>query len=167
MSRYRKSDVQKHADNWARGGNPAVNVKVYKSVTDEVMRQAYADVIGDDQGAACNLAWAETVLGPDDTWLFQNACERGFEDARELAAEIFPVPVQVYSEGRQGGWLVVFGLPDVEEWDAIALNRWARFEKACRALADDVPYQMACSLILNEWEQATEVANRSKEMASA
>ena len=35
--------------------------------------------------------------------------------------------VQVYSEGRSGGWLVVSGLGDVDEWDLQDLNRWAKY----------------------------------------
>lgn len=49
--------------------------------------------------------------------------------------------VQVYSDGRSGGWLVVHGLPDVETWDAIALGQWAKFNKLIRGLADEgYPY---------------------------
>lgn len=65
--------------------------------------------------------------------------------------------VQVYSEGRQGGWCVVHGLPDIESWDAIALGRWARFEKAVKAIAhEEYPYQFIWHLGTNVWERVRE-----------
>ena len=61
--------------------------------------------------------------------------------------------VQVYSEGRQGGWCVVHGLPDIETWDAIALGRWARFEKEIKQIAHEAyPYDFIWHLHENDWD---------------
>lgn len=63
--------------------------------------------------------------------------------------------VNVYSAGRSGGWLVVDGLPDIDEWDAIALGRWRRFDAAIRAIADEgYPYDYIWQLHVNVWEPA-------------
>lgn len=65
--------------------------------------------------------------------------------------------VQVYSEGRSGGWCVVHGLPEIEEWDAIALGRWARFEKGVKLIADEeYPYQFVWNLAVNVFEPIRE-----------
>ena len=31
-------------------------------------------------------------------------------------------------------------LPDIDEWDAVRLARWRRFERIARGIADDIPY---------------------------
>lgn len=65
--------------------------------------------------------------------------------------------VQVYSEGRQGGWCVVHGLPDIEEWDAIALGRWARFAKGVKQIAHEgYPYDFVWQLAVNVFEPIRE-----------
>ena len=61
--------------------------------------------------------------------------------------------VQVYSEGRSGGWLVVSGLDDVESWDAIALGRWARFQRQIETIRDEgYPYDFVWQLAVNIFE---------------
>lgn len=61
--------------------------------------------------------------------------------------------VRVRSAGRSGGWLVVDGLPDVDDWDLQDLNRWRRFESLIRELADNwYPYQFIWHLHVNVWE---------------
>lgn len=61
--------------------------------------------------------------------------------------------VQAYSAGRSGGWLVVDGLPDIDDWDAIALNDWRRFHKCVRAIADEeYPYDFIWQLHENVYE---------------
>lgn len=50
-----------------------------------------------------------------EVW-YSEACSQGFERAEELARELFGAPVEVSSAGRSGGWLVVKGLPDLEDW---------------------------------------------------
>jgi hypothetical protein len=73
-----------------------------------------------------------------------------------------PEPVaKVYSDGRSGGWLVVHGLPDVETWDAIALGRWAKFNKMIRDLVDEgYPYDFVWHLHVNVYEPYVETFSR-------
>jgi hypothetical protein len=61
--------------------------------------------------------------------------------------------VTVDCQGRSGGWLVVLGLPPVEEWDAVMVSRWNKFQNDVR---NDVDYQMGKEAMLeaieaNEW----------------
>lgn len=66
-------------------------------------------------------------------------------------------PVKVWQFGRSGGWLCVEGLPDVDEWDAIAVARWAKFEKWMRSLAfDEYPYKFIWHLHANYYEPKVE-----------
>lgn len=51
-----------------------------------------------------------------EVW-YTEACSAGFEQAEELARELFGRAVKCSTAGRSGGWLVVEGLPDVSEWD--------------------------------------------------
>lgn len=65
--------------------------------------------------------------------------------------------VQVHSAGRQGGWLVVTGLPDIDGWDAIAVGQWSRFERSVRDIVDnEYPYQFIWQLHVHAWEPARE-----------
>lgn len=66
---------------------------------------------------------------------------------------IYEPAVKVWSAGRQGGWLVVDGLPGVESWDAIELARWARFAKSVEQIRDEAyPYAFLWNLGANVYE---------------
>jgi hypothetical protein len=85
--------------------------------------------------------------------LFWGTCEYRWEDLQQEAEEIWPDnSVKVYSEGRSGGWAAVAGLSDVEDWDAIDLARWRRFERYARATADYIPVEMIESVYINEFD---------------
>lgn len=90
-----------------------------------------------------------------ETWpnstAYEVACESLWEMLQNDASEIFGEGTKVYSEGRSGGWAYVDGITadDVESWDAIALNRWAKFSKYAKALSTDVAYQMAWFVYFN------------------
>lgn len=137
----RKDDVEVRQD------GPAVNVKVRGSLWDVKLPLELGQV-SDDGGKT----W-QTVTTADEfthDWIEENLPERtvqafydmalegGWEQLQSEAEDIFG-DVKVYSDGRSGGWAVVTGLPDVESWDAIAVGRWARFEKIARAIAADMP----------------------------
>lgn len=103
---------------------------------------------------------AEKLLVKLDEW----ACEQGWEDMQEDARQCFPegsfyrydsetghyIPFHVEAEGRSSGWAVIPALPPLEEWDAIMLARWRRFEKYARQGADDIPYQMLWLYLMHE-----------------
>lgn len=119
-----------------------VNVKAY-NFTD-------VDAVTDRFG--CSEATAQKAL----EMAFECQQESFWEtyDSEEMAY-FFPGNrnAQVYSAGRSGGWLVVEGLPDVEDWDAVMLGRWRRFEIAVNA---NVKYLTSDEQVLelieiNEW----------------
>ena len=164
---YTRDDVQLHADGFGPR-RPAVNVKVYGS-----LRDAWAEFQrdeGPDEGFT--LEWIEEHVSDDllDS-IFWHTCAAEFEYLAAYATDdedaIFPAErygrVTVEQEGRSGGWAVVDGLPDVEEWDAILLARWRKFERVAREIADSVPLQMLSSLYMNEWEwRQAEAAERER-----
>ena len=47
--------------------------------------------------------------------------------------------LSVWSAGRSGGWLIVQGLPPVEEWRKADLARWSVFAREIATCIGDVP----------------------------
>lgn len=145
---YSRDNVQTHSE-MGRERHPAVNVKVRdwwpRSHTDDMLRRIATEQGYDpDAFTAWWHATAEKCAGAnagfDFEWLqpwWDAVAEQAWEDFEEIASEVFPTSVEVYSEGRSSGWLVVHRLPDIEEWDAVALGRWRRFERLCRSLCDE------------------------------
>ena len=86
------------------------------------------------------------------------AREVGWEQAKEWAYEVWGSDqVKVWSDGRSGGWLIVEGLGDVEDWDAIELSRWCRFAGLVQETLDDMDYQFVWHLHVNVWERWLEM----------
>lgn len=144
--RYRKSDVEFH------GGRPAVNVKVpYLSGSEW---DALAREVAEDEEIFPDpfVVAFKTRSYDSYEWLWEAACQDGWEQLQDIASEIWPYRVEVHSEGRCGGWAVINGLYDLESWDAIELARWAKFARCARAYADDVPYQMVSLFLLNVYD---------------
>lgn len=117
---YRKDDVD------TRNGLPCVNVKLYNygPSLDKITAKF-----------GCTEEVAQRAL----EWAWESDCQQFWESFEEgvyndLDAYYFPNQgASVEQNGRSGGWLVVHGLKDVDEWDAIDLMRWAKFEKSIRA----------------------------------
>ncbi len=155
---YTRDDVQTHSDGF-RPSRPAVNVKVYTTI-----RNAYAQFQKDEQpDPRFTLEWIEDTFTDEYLdGLFWHVAAHELEYLTAYATEdedaIFPAKVYgtvtIEQEGRSGGWLAVDGLPDLEEWDAILLARWRKFERVARDISQNVPYQMLGSLYENEWETA-------------
>jgi hypothetical protein len=147
----RKADVEMHSDGYGRGSVPAVNVKVY--CWDFPSGVDWSNV---DAPEGFTADWIVEHLSDEDVeHYFTFACESAWEDLQSDAEYIFgDYNVTVESQGRSGGWAVVDGLPDFEEWDAVLLAKWARFAKWARAMADDIPGRMAELIGINryEWE---------------
>jgi hypothetical protein len=135
---YTKDDVQMHSEGFGRGARPAVNVKAYRfPTTDQVVER---------------FGCSEETAGKALEYAFELACYSFWEVGATNIAEHYFGPAyghvthkdrKVWQEGRQGGWLVVHDLPDLDEWDGVMLNRWALFERSCRR---EVAY-------LTSWEQ--------------
>lgn len=153
MSRrgYSREDVETHSDGFGRDRRPAVNVKVYGSVWDVFAKlEKASDVDIDD--ARFTREWFEAHVSDEALdALFWHVCESEFEMVEQDAREIFGAHVKVWQEGRSGGWAVVDGLADLDEWDAVALAKWRKFERWAKLYAADVPYQMVASVFYNEF----------------
>ncbi len=151
---YSKSDVQFHSDGF-REGRPAVNVKVYGT-----LERAFPEFVRDERpDARFTLDWIEEHLGDDGySNYFQFACESEYEYLESWATGkdddgLFPDhSVRLKVEGRSGGWVAVDGLPELEDWDAILLARWRKFERIAREIADGIPYQMLSLIYINLFE---------------
>ena len=117
--RYRKTDVD------TRGGYPCINVKVrnYGPSTETIMERF-----------KCTEELAQQAL----EWAFEGDCQQFWESFdtgmyNDLNEYYFPGEgASVQQDGRSGGWLVVHGLKDVDDWNAIDVMRWAKFEKSIR-----------------------------------
>jgi len=135
--RFSKADIQFHRDNPARHSHPAVNVKVRRFPTVSMVQEEWP---GTDEKTA------EKAL----EFVLENACDLFWEDYTDAENFSFYFPnypnIKVYSEGRSSGWLVVHGLPEVSEWDAILVSAWGRF---VQSIEKDITYR--CS-----WEAVKE-----------
>ena len=124
---------------------PMINVKHHLWVPDLIRKYRGNDTheFSDDQGF---WEWLDDLWGRSDTNILDGADEWARESCWEMAQGTAELAwpnrlVTVWSAGRSGGWLVVQGLPDIDEWDAIAVGRWALFVKAIRCIVDDqYPY---------------------------
>jgi hypothetical protein len=136
--RMKKSDVTVR---YERGVyRPAINVKVYKLGLD-------AGTLADER--KCARATAEQAL----QFAFDSQQQQFWEQIEETAREIFGSHIRVFSDGRSSGWLVLHNLPDVETWDAVALGKFAKFEKLVRA---DIAWRTSAETLredidANEW----------------
>lgn len=151
----KKSDVEFHYEHGRR--NPAVNVKHHLWIPDLIRKHRGNGTheFSDDAGF---WAWLEERWDANDYESMDGADEWArescWEMAQELAEECWPTrSVIVYSEGRMGGWATVHNLPDIEDWDAIALGRWAKFERGVKQIAhEEYPYQFVWNLHVNVWQ---------------
>ncbi len=155
MRTYSRDDVQTHYGS----DRPAVNVKVYRSLEDSW--KDFERDEGPDEGFT--IEWirehcSEELLDAS----FWNVCESEFEYLEGWATgsdrgedALFPDDnITLEQDGRSGGWIVVKGLPDLEDWNAVNLARWRRFERIARDIADGIMVNVLSSLYINEWEWA-------------
>jgi len=160
MGRFTKADIRFHSDG-GRRALAAVNVKVDMPWSDHAradLCHRVAEAQGADRPAEFTPDWIDQELTADqqDQW-WQAACADGWAQLETATNDsdsgggIFGRKVEIFSQGRSGGWAVVKGFDReaVAEWDAIAVMRWARFAKLARAIADDVPYQYYALIYLN------------------
>src|SRR5512146_2544239 len=134
---YTKADVETHADNFGPL-RPAVNVKV-SGTLESVPLPLDLGRVSDDGGQT----WQDVSTDPRFTheWirehvsedlldvLFWEECNAGFRVLDQAAKDIFGAGVEVWAEGRSGGWAVVSGLDEIEDWDAPMPAKWREFEK--------------------------------------
>lgn len=138
---------------------PMVNVKVHD--TELPKDGAFTELVGEFDGeldarlAALRPSELRTLITQfieqdhADT-IFWTVCEDSFELAKDDATTFFPDhPVVISREGRNGGWLVVDGLPNVDTWGPDLLTAWVGFEAACQAQVADIPRAMAWHVLAN------------------
>lgn len=137
---------------------PALNVKVYgmKWSADDIARtfNCAADVAERAAEFAYESARSQfwDYLAPDAL----NFALYGDEGASHYAPTgLERPPVTVYSAGRSGGWLIVEGLPPVDDWDDEMRAKWARFEQLIRDSIADVldREQVRDSIEANRWAE--------------
>jgi hypothetical protein len=151
---YRREDIDTHGIGYYGRSLPAVNVKVYKGPLDldDATWETVRSEAGVDQ--RFDREWVETNVSDSlmDS-LFWDTCQWNFEQIETDAEEIFGAyGVTVHHEGRSGGWAVVEGLPDIDEWDAILIAKWGKFERWAKLIAADVPYSMLVGIAINEFQ---------------
>ena len=157
-----KEDIEFHSDGF-RQAKPAVNVKVYDSLTNG-FRKWHVD--NPDADKRYTEEWIEENLTDEQTSdIFWWQCEMRWEDLEMEAQEIWGhdmiedrrgrhYRVKVYSEGRSGGWAIVEGIDhDVDSWDAIEFNKWKRFAKFARATADYIMVDVVDYIYNNQFEE--------------
>lgn len=134
--RYTRDDVERHTEGYYGYGYPAVNVKVRHFVSSDKIAERF----GCSEDTAIKAA----------EFAFNAACEMFWQEVQDTAEECLPRwGIKAYSAGRSGGWLIIKGLQDVEEWDAVMLAKWRHFEKIIKA---EVAYRTSEECILEDIE---------------
>lgn len=160
MRTYTKEDVTFHSEGFGRS-RPAVNIKVRGYWRDVPLPNPEYDITN----PAFSHEWIEENLSEDALadyfWL---ACESELEYYEGYAQEIFNDPkLKLYTEGRSGGWAVIDGIEDTDEWNAIDLAKWRKFERVGRELADGIPAQMLSLIYINRFEPMLEAKQAAQE----
>lgn len=149
--RYSKANVQTHRTGYGTEYLPAVDIKVYTGIEDGDLSEATSGECPE----GFTVEWIEAHLSEEEiaAW-WQSACEQAWEIGTEDAHEIFRGygTVETWSEGRSGGWCVVSGLPSIEEWDAVLLAKWRKFERFAHGIRDDVPTSCLSLIYINVWD---------------
>jgi hypothetical protein len=122
--RFTKADIEVRAR-----GVAAVNVKLWRThdtrLPDPELVMEYFQ---------CDQPTAERALQ-----LYEESERAQFWEAAEgLVTDLFGPQASVSQDGRCGGWLLVYGLPPVETWDAIRVARWGAFT---RLVYRDIAYR--------------------------
>jgi len=114
----KKSDIDIYYERGFRGGRPSVNVKVHR----------FAPGL-----RAENFNCSEETLDQAREYAFEAAQRQFWEDVQDTAEYYLGAGIKVYSAGRSGGHLIVSDLDPVEDWDAIKVSAWGRFEASILA----------------------------------
>lgn len=130
--RYTKDDVERHSAGYYAPYYPAVNVKAYHLPSTWKCAEHFNQ----------SEEWAEKALES----AFNSACTSFWEDVQNIAVETFGRGVKVYSAGRSGGWVIVKGLTDIADWDAVDLAKWRHFENTLKQsvrffTSDEIMYE--------------------------
>jgi hypothetical protein len=145
------SGITLHADNPARGGRPAINVKCR---TWPRVREIGAVLY---PGRATLTITEQDAIERASGFAYDSAVELFWEDVGNLIQEHFPYLAGNRRrgwerEGRQGGWLVL-DLPDPDDWDDDTMARWQALERDVMAdiTARSDPAAIAEDIRANDW----------------
>lgn len=167
---FSRDDVRTHVSGYSGPSLPAVNVKCHVwqyDFTDDLLRS-----VGSEQGYDPDEFvswWHSKESDPDEFDRFLNvwwecAAESAWEDFQSDAEFIFDRwNVTVEQEGRSGGWLVLRGLPDVDEWDAVLLGKYRKFAKWCNSIVEAAPESIATLAAINSYESFVSEVEREVE----
>lgn len=139
---------------------PALSVKVRNFRMTAETVATVAEEFEPDPGFT--LEWAERYeheRAEEFAYVYGAVCEDLFEFGEERAREAFQplgYDVKVWSSGRSSGWIVLDGLPDVEDWSPELRAAWEQFAKECEETLADIPYRVVWSLRANVWETEKE-----------
>ena len=113
---YGSNDIETRYERGER--RPAVNVKCRGMFGSEKLRREWEA-----------RGYPESQIDKALEYCWESHVECFWENASSDAEELWGSRAKVSSDGRSGGWLVVDGIGSPEDWDAIAIGRWHRFEK--------------------------------------
>lgn len=116
----KKTEIKFHSDGY-RPGNPAINVKVYNFPRVAQVTE-YFRCCEDTAQEALNFA-------------FESLQETFWDSVPEMVSHHLSPHATGYSEGRQGGWLVVHNLANVDCWDGLRVSRWGNL---CRCVEREI-----------------------------
>ena len=145
-----KADIEYHQLGYGYKVVPAVNVKVYGSLTSGYNKWKKDNPDADKR---FTLEWIEEQI-PDDDDTFWFCCERGWEELQEEAERIYGgYGIKVYSEGRSGGWAYIDGMnTDVDTWDAIEFTQWRSFSNFAKRGKEWIMYNVVDVIYYNQFE---------------
>lgn len=153
MARFTRADIRYHGLGYGSTMVPAVNVKIYED-TKASHLAAFELAMGEEFDRRFTLEWVNGQPDKDRYSCWDEALREGWEQLQEdtNAEDVFGRTVEVFSEGRQGGWAYVdwprsqrqagtrgnlFTKDDVSTWDAVAVARWGKFVRYCRETCQD------------------------------
>ena len=141
----KKADIERRymRNRWV----PTVNVKTYRQAYSWPMTSAIAARLGVSDA----LAEQASQYAYDSA---QEAFWENWKDADELA-QYFAEPVEVWQDGRSGGWLIVDGLPELDSWNAVRVAKWAKFQRDVHAdIAHRCALDTVCEdIVANRWAE--------------
>lgn len=157
---YSKKNVQWHMDGMGPSV-PAVNVKVRAFPLLDAKYLAAED-------PEFTIEWVNEHLDEDelDRW-FWIACDSSRDMLQEDAHEIFGSWAKLYSEGRSAGWIMVDKIRDTDDWDAIELGKWRKFERYAHDYANNVPAEMLSLIELNVFQPWQDKRDRNAALDAA
>lgn len=135
----KKSDVEIYYDRHY-GAHPSIDVRVY----------GFGNKL-DESDFNCDKDCFEKAM----QFAWESQQEYFWDEAVDIAKDIFGKNAKVLSLGRSGGHLIVEGIPDIESWDAVYLAKWRGFRQRILQLIEWLTSDTAIKelIIANRWTE--------------